>query len=860
MNEQAPRARLASIPARAWVDVSVLTLLAAVGILGFAPSFADQQYLWAGVGGLLVGTAAGALAAILRFGPVLTLLVGVFLYFLLGTPLAMPEQALAVVLPSLESLSGLAIGAVFGWADIVTLSTPVAVPDYIGVLPYAAAWVVGIVSSTIACRWFARHRRTALASLIALLAPIALYLASVLTGTDEPYLATARGIGFAVIAIVWMAWRVPDRSASSSKMQAAILRQRLAGIALITATAVGGAIVLGGAAAPAAGSRFVLRDHIEPPFDPTVFPSPLTGFRSYLLEDRKDETMLEVSSSLAGSRLRIATMDAYDGRLWNVTGPELDADGSGTFHLVSGGQLTAPIFFTAGDTVSATVTVEGYEDVWIPAIGYPTRLEFSASEAPASTAVRYNDATGILVDVDRLDAGMSYQFDAVTQAGADVIPGIEQAAVANVNLPPATNVPDFIGAKATEWTAAADTPYEKLLALVEGFQTNGYFSHGRADEPDSPAGHGADRMNRLLDGKVAMVGDQEQYASAFALMARFLGYPSRVVMGFDLPSSGVVTGEDVTAWAEVAFDGIGWVAFDPVPDRTDVPVQQAPQSKSKPQPLVRQPPRDDGDQDELVTAVGIDDISDPPVFTIPRWVWIVIAALGIPLALYLIPLLVIAAIKRRRRRRRRTIGTDDRRAAGAWDELVDTYAELGYQAPRDATRVQLALLFEGQFRRELDARTKERDDAADRDRNRATRRAQAAELKAARTSGGRAPEARATNVGRFVEQTVLRARDASTWRPGVTDQSDPLPAIPGPRAFAVASDRAVFSGRDISEDDIDGLWAGADDASKAARDSVSWFRRRLSGFRVRARFDVATVAARLNALAPTIRNREAAPQ
>ena len=79
-----------------------------------------------------------------------------------------------------------------------------------------------------------------------------------------------------------------------------------------------------------------------------------------------------------------------------------------------------------------------------------------------------------------------------------------------------------------------------------------------------------------------MVGDSEQYASAMALMARSLGLPSRVVLGF-LPKDdeGEIsesrteeqgtttitkfTGNDVTAWVEIKLDGYGWVAFYPTP-------------------------------------------------------------------------------------------------------------------------------------------------------------------------------------------------------------------------------------------------------------------------------------------------------
>jgi hypothetical protein len=346
VTEPQPPRRLAGLPARAWADIAVLTVLAVIGILGFAPSFADQQYLVAGLGGLAVGTAAGIVASILRLGPVLTLLTGIVAYFLVGSPFAMPEQAIAIVIPSLETLSGLAVGAVFGWADVVTLTTPVAAPDYIGVLPYVAAWSVGLISSTIAGRWFATHRRSAVASLLAILAPTAVYVASVLTGTEEPYLAAARGVGFAALALIWMAWRVPVAATASSRMRSTVLRQKLVGVAVIGLAAIVGGVVLGGAAAPAAETRFVLRDEIEPPFDPTVFPSPLSGFRAYLKEDLKDEVIFRVEGLNEGDRVRLATMDAYDGRVWNVTGPELSSEGSGTFRLVSGEDLPTTEFLT----------------------------------------------------------------------------------------------------------------------------------------------------------------------------------------------------------------------------------------------------------------------------------------------------------------------------------------------------------------------------------------------------------------------------------------------------------------------------------------------------------------------------------
>ena len=147
---------------------------------------------------------------------------------------------------------------------------------------------------------------------------------------------------------------------------------------------------------------------------------------------------------------------------------------------------------------------------------------------------------------------------------------------------------------------------EAAQALAEKLKESGWFSHGLSGDYPSTAGHGNYRIDQLLAG-TAMVGDSEQYASAMALMARSLGLPSRVVLGF-LPKDdeGEIsesrteeqgkttitkfTGNDVTAWVEIKLDGYGWVAFYPTPKETKVPDENQNLTPPNPQTLVRQPP------------------------------------------------------------------------------------------------------------------------------------------------------------------------------------------------------------------------------------------------------------------------------
>ena len=704
---RAPRAPLGigirRITGRTWADIAVLLVLTALGVIGFQPSFGGYGFLVAGIGGLVLGAATGILTSMFRLGAVTTVAAAVAAYFLIGTPIAVPSQATLFVLPSLPSLASLAQGTVFGWADIVTLGTPIGAPKYIAVVPYFATWIVALVSTTLACRWLAARPRTAWRFGVTLIAPIALYVTAILIGTDEPYQSGVRGIVFGVLAIIWLGWRRQGNSVAQAG--AVKLRNRkLVGTAVIVTAS----IVLGGAAgflvAPANDQRFVLRDEIEPPFDPRDYPSPLSGFRHYT-KQVTDELLFTVDGLKAGDTIRLATLDTFTGKLWNVTGPESSAGGSGSFELV-GRSLPQPTLITPVERDNVTFTIEGYDDVWIPSIGYPTDLQFTRGEAQSETdGLRYNASTGTGVLTGGLRKGDTYTLDAEQQKVMPV-DELADAKIAAVDLPSIDGSPDIVTVRAGEYSASTTTPIAQLEAIRQALVNNGFLSHGRAsDTVPSRAGHGADRITELFE-RNQMVGDQEQYASAYALMARSLGYPARVVMGFapeivDGQSSTPVTGDDVTVWTEVAFDGVGWVAFNPTPDETDIPQDQVPKPQSEPQPQVRQPPRADNDEEDLLSPVELDktDKTDEAAgVVVPGWVWVLGLSILIPLVIFFTPILVIGAIKARRARQRRTAGAGHDRVAGAWDELTDRYSELGYTVPSKLTRVAVAEGIENQVK------------------------------------------------------------------------------------------------------------------------------------------------------------------
>ena len=694
----APRPRIGG---RAIVDVAIVLILSLIGIIGFSSAFEDVGWLVAGVSGLLVGTGAAIASHFLRIGVIPTFLLAVVAYYLFGSAAAVPELALFGFIPTLDSLVNLSVGTVYSWADVLTLRPPVELPDYVTAAPYVATWAVGLVSTVLAVRWLPKRRRTAWRAAMLLIGPLVLYLAGVLLGTDEPVFAAIRGITFASLVLVWLGWRRASGGVPSA--DASLLRRKIVGSSLVVAAGVVAGIVIGSAVAPVPSDRFVLREVVTPPFEPLEYPSPFTAFRKYT--KTLEETQLFTVEGLApGDRIRLATLDTYDGISWGVAGSQLASEGSGAFSLV-GQTIPDPPLITANpDETELTVTIEDYADVWIPSIGYPTSITFEGDDARAQAGtLRYNPATGTAVLTSGLAKGDEYEVVAETQKTVEP-DDLQSVPTASFALPPVSIIPDIVVSKAEELAGDATTPIDKLKAIENALQTTGYLSHGAADDAvASRAGQGADRMVELFT-RSQLIGDEEQYASAFALMARSLNYPARVVMGFapevrEGQDSVDVTGADVTAWVEVAFEGVGWVPFYPTPDETDIPQDQTPKPQTEPQPQVRQPPRTDNDENDLVAGVEVDDSSedDPFLFEIPGWAIIVALSLLIPAALVFGPLLIIGALKNRRLRRRRRATTPDAAAAGAWEELVDQFSERGYTVPENLTRSGTAVGLEQQL-------------------------------------------------------------------------------------------------------------------------------------------------------------------
>ena len=113
-------------------------------------------------------------------------------------------------------------------------------------------------------------------------------------------------------------------------------------------------------------------------------------------------------------------------------------------------------------------------------------------------------------------------------------------------------------------TSGALTSYDKAVDLQLWFTDLGKYTYSlNASEPNTPAG----LQKFLLQTKR---GFCQQFAFAFAVLARLLGIPARVAVGY---TGGTplghgnwrVTTSDAHAWPELYFQGAGWLPWEPTP-------------------------------------------------------------------------------------------------------------------------------------------------------------------------------------------------------------------------------------------------------------------------------------------------------
>ena len=674
------------------VDAAFLVSSVALGLYGFRATYGDLGFLAGAAVGLAVGVAIAHVALRLALPWLAAVSTSVVAFFALGGGVVLRSTALGGVVPTRETLSTLVGTSIHGWRELLTLLPPIGSSGPLLVIPYLLGMAAGVFGYLLA-------RRTR-SSLLPALVPAGVLAAAILFGTPQPASLLLQGTVFAAVILAWASVRHARRSIVTAGGTRSLWR-RAEAVAMLVLAAAGAKTVAAHLPFAHSRDRVVLRNYVQPPFDPSAYPSPLSGFHKYVTPAKpggtglRNTALFTVKGLPAGARIRLATMDVWDGIAWGVTGA------SGSFARV-GPRIPQP---AAGKTATVRITVDGYDDVWVPDAGSTEAIDFlGAGSRPAALrdAFRYDLTTGTAVEPLYLQKGDSYSLDAViprapsaaqlngaVRVGSAEFSSLPGEAVAAQSLRLAS-----VAKKLTAGVKNA-SDYATLQAVAAALKRGAYSDAPKVSLP----GNGLSRMKDFF-GKSQLVGNDEQYAAGFALVAEQLGYSARVVLGAVPEADGVVKGTDIHAWPEVEFSGaVGWVPFDVTPPKTQHPSPNPPQvlyqnrqPNRVPPAVPAPPPANESSVDTsaasskstkkksahhgpsivFVVAVRVARTAGPPIGTI-------LAIMGA---------IVLAKLLRRRRRRRR--GSPADRVSAGWRELVDLAVDLGADRPGRDTRRRVA--------------------------------------------------------------------------------------------------------------------------------------------------------------------------
>ncbi|GAA3666266.1 transglutaminase-like domain-containing protein [Nocardioides ginsengisoli] len=662
-----------------WLALVDAVLLVGLGVLCAWPlreAYSGSRWLVAVVVGLVLGVTIAWLGARWRWGPWTTALAAAAAYLLVGSAVAVPDRAAGGVVPTADSLHDLAVGLVRAWREALTLPVPLGESGVVLIVPL----VTGLVGGLVAALWLWRSRWPGLAGPV-----LGLVLALAASfGDVSAQAALTRGLVVAAVGVIWLRWR------SMLHLRARWGRRILA--TLVVVGVAGGAATGLGSLGDAGAHRTVLRDHVDPPFDPHDYPSPLAKFRAYKKEPlRTEDTLFTVDGLESGTLVRFAVMDTYDGIVWNVSGGPGSAHDSGTFR-----RLRNDPDANAKASVRGEITIGSYTGVWVPSVGETlsmTPLTDGHVDSDAASELVINPETGTVAQVGGVKPGTTFEIEAdvPTPLVDEEISSLE--AEAGVSLPPPAIVPEELVDRVQRWQTddgyGGGTGGALAQFLRDAFREHGFYSDGIDD--DVPAGHGASRL-AMLTKTTTPVGDAEQYAAAMGVIGQRLGLPIRVVVGFKVPpGGGDVRGENVTAWTEVKLKGVGWVPFEPTPPEDQKLRRPNDDPEEKPQPQVLQPPRVPGEPKEASDNLQQGDGQRKELDILEVLGTILGIAFDIAkVVLLLSPLWGVLLFKRLRRRRRRRADDATTRLTGAWHELADRMRDLGVRPVPGATRRESA--------------------------------------------------------------------------------------------------------------------------------------------------------------------------
>jgi uncharacterized protein (DUF58 family)/transglutaminase-like putative cysteine protease len=365
----------------------------------------------------------------------------------------------------------------------------------------------------------------------------------------------------------------------------------------------------------------------------------------------------------APSNWRLVSLDRFDGAHWTWSAAPVRV-----------GTVLPRVGPSTGTPATASVIVANLAGPWVPTTGIPVAVQ------PAKLA--YDPAATMLVDPPSV-RGRRYQLavrlpdpTSAELNGAGIEGGPATSALTKL---PAC-VPPGLRTLANDATRGVVGAYDQARAVEKALTANYKI------DSQATAGHGCEQLQAFLERKG---GTAEQFAVSFTVMARSVGLPARLAVGFAPGSidrsNGQVTvrSTDGAVWSEVQFTGVGWVPFNPQPGS----------HISAPSPPTPRPAQSASSGAVHQTAPAVTTTTSVPPATVPAapsavapaptrhhshgppggW-WALLAIVVALIAVQTLPR--IGRARRRKQAARKGRADPAARVLGAWEEVLDDLADL----------------------------------------------------------------------------------------------------------------------------------------------------------------------------------------
>ncbi|WP_344955540.1 DUF3488 and transglutaminase-like domain-containing protein [Actinomadura miaoliensis] len=541
--------------------MTIMAALAALaGSVALYPLFSGRGWFGSGLGAVAVVAVAGLLTRHFRWPAVFGAVGGLAALHLYLTARFTASEAFLGVVPTPESLRRLGDLMREGWDAANQYAAPVPPVPGIMLLAVAGIGLVAVLVDLLAVRL----RRAAPAGLPLL----AMYSVPAAVREDS-----VSWVAFGVGALGYLAllaadnheqvggwghvvFRSPNAPARPDTGAMAAAGRRI-GVAAVAVAVLVPAVTPGihsrgmfgmGSGGGRGGTQTV------------TTPDPLVSLKRELT--RPDDLLVLRYRSDDSDRpdyLRLYSLDRFDGDRWTYSSLQSTAR-----DRLSDRRLPEPPGLSAVPTRQVTTRITVRRQVrnlsFLPAPYAPSRVSIEGDwrvHVPSLMIYSLRDSAG----------GRSY-----TVTSTRARPTASQLRVAGRTPTDLYNrytfVPDRIPREvrrlAHEVTAGAATAYDQAVMLQRWFTQNGGFQYDLTAQPPQ---RGSDLVDFLINNKR---GYCEQFAASMALLARVLGIPARVAMGYT-PGTQVTPGvwevrtRDAHAWPELYFEGAGWVRFEPTP-------------------------------------------------------------------------------------------------------------------------------------------------------------------------------------------------------------------------------------------------------------------------------------------------------